>query len=266
MTKTLATPDWQTLNAYVDGELAPAEAAAVAAALAREPELAARVASLSRLKAWSSNLAPDEAPPPPFPPAAPERGPRPLALALGAAALGAAALLLALAAAWFWPFTTPPAEAWLEKAVTAHLAWLKQPADPSGGPIDAALEPGLTEGIPDLTEAHLTLVYVNLVPGSAEGHGLQLGYRGIHGCRVSLWIAEAVAGIGESPTALARQGVAGYGWRVGGTGFALLARGMDPDRLRLLAEVVARLTREAPDEQTRIALQQTTVVGAPCAT
>lgn len=260
MSKALALPDWQTLNAYVDGELAPAEAAAVAAALAREPELAARVASLSRLKAWSSNLAPEEAPPP-FQPAAPERKPRPLALTLGAAAL-----LLALTLAWFWPFTAPPVEAWLDKAVTAHLAWLQQPADRTDGPIDAALEPGLTEGIPDLTEAHLTLVYVKLVPSSGEGHGLQLGYRGIHGCRVSLWIAEAVAGIGEAPTALARQGVEGYGWQVGGTGFALLARGMDPDRLRLLAEVVARLTREAPDEQTRIALQQTTTVGAPCAT
>jgi anti-sigma factor RsiW len=261
VTKTLATPDWQTLNAYVDGELAPAEAAAVAAALAREPELAARVASLSRLKAWSSGLAPDSVPPPAFQPPVPARAPRPLALAAGAAAL-----LLALAVAWFWPFTAPPAEAWLDKAVSAHLAWLEQPADRGGAPIDAALEPSLTEGIPDLTEAHLTLVYVKLAPGSGAGHGLQLGYRGIHGCRVSLWIAEAVAGMGETPAALARQGVAGYGWRVGATGFALLARGMDPDRLRLLAEVVARLTREAPDEETRIALQQTTVVGAPCAT
>jgi anti-sigma factor RsiW len=42
---------WQTLNAYVDGELSAAESAEVARALAEDPALVDQVASLTRLKA-----------------------------------------------------------------------------------------------------------------------------------------------------------------------------------------------------------------------
>ncbi len=258
------TIDWQTLNAYVDGELAPGEAARVAAAMARQPKLAARVATLSRLKAVANELQPPlAAPAPPLPP---RRAPTTRqGLALAAAALAAVAIL----ALWFWPASAPPGPLWLDSAVTAHLEWLaRTPEGDGGAPQPVALDQTGTAGIPDLSEAHLTLVYVNLVPGRGQGHGLQLGYRGIHGCRVSLWIAEATAGLGETPAAVGATDVAGYAWRVGESGFALLARGMDPDRLRLLATTVARMTRQGQeqDAETRIALRQTTQTGAPCST
>ncbi|MFC7665261.1 anti-sigma factor family protein [Methylorubrum suomiense] len=41
---------WETLNAYVDGELDAKDRRAVAETLARDPVLAARVATLTRLK------------------------------------------------------------------------------------------------------------------------------------------------------------------------------------------------------------------------
>ena len=44
-------PSWRDLNAYADGELAPAEAASVARAVAESPALADHVATLARLKA-----------------------------------------------------------------------------------------------------------------------------------------------------------------------------------------------------------------------
>lgn len=47
---------WERLNAYVDGELAPADAAAVASAVAQDPGLARRVATLARLKANVTGL------------------------------------------------------------------------------------------------------------------------------------------------------------------------------------------------------------------
>ena len=46
-----AWPTWETLNAYMDGELSTAEAAKVARAVAERPLLADQIAYLSRLKA-----------------------------------------------------------------------------------------------------------------------------------------------------------------------------------------------------------------------
>ncbi|MCH6588383.1 MAG: zf-HC2 domain-containing protein, partial [Proteobacteria bacterium] len=53
---TTRQPDWQTLSAYVDGELSAAEAAEVARALADDRTLAGRVASLTRLKATVQDM------------------------------------------------------------------------------------------------------------------------------------------------------------------------------------------------------------------
>ena len=49
---------WEQLNAYVDGELPPDEAADVAEAIAREPVLAREVAALTALKASVAQAAP----------------------------------------------------------------------------------------------------------------------------------------------------------------------------------------------------------------
>ena len=46
--------DWDKLNGYVDGELDAAGAAEVATSVARDPDIAARVATLHRLKAAAS--------------------------------------------------------------------------------------------------------------------------------------------------------------------------------------------------------------------
>ena len=46
-----ARPDWATLNAYVDGELQPGEAARVARAVASDHALADATATIARLRA-----------------------------------------------------------------------------------------------------------------------------------------------------------------------------------------------------------------------
>ena len=52
------------LNAYIDGELEPDQAAKVAAALAADREAAAQVATLTKLRATVKVAAPVPAPPP----------------------------------------------------------------------------------------------------------------------------------------------------------------------------------------------------------
>ena len=59
------TTDWTKLNAYVDGELDAEGAAEVASAIARDPELAARVATLSKLKATAAAIPGEAVSPPP---------------------------------------------------------------------------------------------------------------------------------------------------------------------------------------------------------
>lgn len=251
--------DWQRLNAYIDGELGPAEAAEVAATLARQPDLAARVASLSRLKAATGALTEDEE----LPPLPRRRRPLPLAGAL--AATVAALVVLAL---WLWPASAPPSAAWLDRAVAAHNDWLAAVSTKEAmASLPTAVAQAGTDGIPDLSEAHLTLVYVRFLPEQGREHALQLGYVGIHGCRVSLWISAAVAGLNEQPAAVQAKGVEGYAWLKDDTGYAFLALGMDPERLRLLAEAVARITQQGHgvDDASRVALHHTTEVGNPCA-
>lgn len=253
---------WEQLGAYIDRELAPAEAAEVAAAIARDPDLAARVATLSRLKAGVINVDPQSgAMPPPFP----ALRPRPSAWPAAVAACAVFALV-GLAALWQWLPATGPERAWLEDAAAEYQSWV---ADSAAEPGDARIRIGLqaheTEQVPDLSAAKLSLVHVSLAPGGA-GSGLFLGYQGIHGCRLGLWIGATEATLAEQPTRVAPGDLEGYVWRVGETSYALLARGMDPARLQMLAEAVSRITHQQQrlDESGRIALRATTGIGAPC--
>jgi anti-sigma factor RsiW len=258
------TVDWNRLNAYVDRELDPVEAAEVAAAIARDPHLAARVATLSRLKAVSSGLLPPE-----MPPALPHRA-EPQSTRRLASIAASVVLTLIGAAVGLWLWSSGPASriAWLDEAVAAHRAWLDQGSTPdSTEQFLAAFEAQKAGGFPDLSEAHLTLVYVSAMPGAGDRPGHLIGYEGIHGCHVGLWIGAASPALGAEPVVVAVGGIDGYAWASDGIGYALLARGMDPARLEMLAAAVARITQadHRIDDQTRTALRMTTQTGAPCA-
>jgi hypothetical protein len=257
------TIGWEHLNAYVDGELGLTEAARVAAAVARDPRLAARVATLSRLKATTASLPPpSEAPPAPRPRVSPA-GLRFAGLAASVALMIAAAMAL-----WSWSLGSGRQSAWLDEAVAAQRAWLDHGASlETGDRIQVALQTWNIARIPDLSEARLSLVHVSLVTRDGRTQGVLLGYQGIHGCRVGLWISEAATGLEDRPTKVESAGVAGYAWRGGDTGYALLALGMDPDRLKLLADAVAHITRNGQrvDERIQTVLRETTQTGRPCA-
>lgn len=252
---------WERLNAYVDGELSPAEAAEIAAAVARDAELAGRVATLTRLKATTSDLAPQHKAPPI--PRLPSRRPRRYALPLSAAL---ALLLVAAAAIGLWRPWLQPADAWLAEAAASHRAWIESGEDGDAaapGKVLAALKTANFGDIPDLTDAHLSLVRIAAGPKTGS---VFLGYRGIHGCRVGLWIGAPPPDLGARPESVASGDVAGYAWRLDDTGYALLARGMDPGRLKQLAEAVAEITGQGNllSQEIRTALRNTAQTGAPC--
>ncbi len=169
---------------------------------------------------------------------------------------------------WFWPSGEAPQGTWLAEAVAAHRAWLDRGSSQERSDrIQVALEARQIAGIPDLSDARLSLVHVSLSIKEGHTQGLLLGYLGVHGCRVGLWIGEGPADLEEQMIEVESGEVAGYAWRSGETAYTILARGMDPKRLKLLADAVVRATKDGghTDEQVRTALRQTAETGTPCA-
>lgn len=256
--------DWTVLNAYVDGELAAQEAAAVAAAVAATPDLAARVASLQRLKTATAQLASTPAPMSPARHAAPQRAAafRPAALRpLAIAAL--AALVVAAVALGLWQPWRSGDPVWLAEAVAIHEHWLGDGRD--GGLVAAAL-PAVLRRAPDLNDAKLHLVHAERL-----NDGSFFGYEGIHGCHVGLWTGpvwtDSAATDALAPRLLQRNGVHAFAWTDRGQRHLLMAQGMPDARLGRLAELVADILRRDRrlDEQLRLALQQTAGMAPPCA-
>ncbi len=268
------TPSWDMLNAYVDGELDAASAARVAAAVAGDPDLAARVATLTRLKASAADAMPADMPDmPPQVLSRPHYRRRPTArLVLAVASLLLAIGFGAAALVAIWP-ARDNAPAALVAAAGLHRTWIDAPAGINGlsgmlRPNPATTPLALTE-IPDLSAAGLMLSHV--VPAAAPGQGsgqgsILLGFRGPRGCRVSLWIGGALPEFTTTPVRQQVDDLSVFVWRVEHKGYALMTRDMDAQRFVTLASAVARITHEhfQVDTLTRMALQQSADPALPC--
>lgn len=271
---TRQDPSWEALNAYVDGELPAGEAAEVARALARDPALASQVASLTRLKAATQEMAQD---------LAQDRGgagdialPEPRSRRWRRPAIAAAlGLVLAIGlAASLVPSMSERPPSWVTQVRAQHEAWtLPQDLAPPevGGVVLVALGPGGADGylkayIPNLNSARLTLTHLKSVTLAVGGPALHAGYRGSRGCKVSLLV---LAGNADLPRELTRRddgALRAFAWQVGPLGYVLLAEGMDEARLALIAETVHRATIEnSPfDTETRTALRESRARSQPC--
>lgn len=260
------------LSAYVDGELAPDDRARVAHAVAADAALAARVATLSKLKAAVVELA------------------EPRALSLGdldlpaprarlsrrAIAASVLVLLLAAAAAGgaFWLWRDGAEDAWVARAKLRHLAWISAAETPATGDLlPVALRAALDSfsgaaHIPDMSGAKLTLTDVAVFRKSAAGEaeGVQLRYTGLRGCRVSLWLSHGKGYPNDALTESDDGASRGFTWRVGAVSYALFATGMDHARLTLLARTVYEATRvnKAPSEPRQHALRVASDAAIPC--
>ncbi len=270
---TWQTPSWETLNAYVDGELPTGEAAQVARALARDRSLADRVASLTQLKAAVQETVRNlEHTVEIVMPGRLRRNWRPAALA--------ASLMLAAAvglAAFFMPWQGQRPEAWVVQAHSLHDAWVVAPEVTQldiGGVVLVAQAGGgrfLRAYLPNLTSAKLTLTRVETVvlpqgSGLAGGVALHAGYRGNRGCKVSLLILPSGETLPRELTRRDDAALRAFAWRAGPLGYLLIAEGMDEARLELIAATVHRTTLEnSPfDAETRTALRESRERSAPC--
>ncbi len=261
---------WETLNAYVDGELPAGAAAEVVRALARNSALASQVASLTRLKTATQEMLQDLGGASEIAlPAPRNRRWRPPALA---ASLG---LVLAIGlAASLAPDLGERPPAWVTQALTAHEAWAT-PQDPTPLEVDGVVLVALGQAgtgsylkayLPDLKSARLTLTHLESVALADGGTALHAGYRGTRGCKITLLILPGGEALPRELTRHDAAALRAFAWRAGPLGYILLAEGMDEARLELIAETVhnATLKSRPVDTETRTALRESRESSQPC--
>jgi hypothetical protein len=267
---TAQAASWETLNAYVDGELPAGAAAEVARALARDSALARQVASLTRLKAATQEVVQDLGGAGEIAlPAPPNRRWRPAALA---ASLGLV-LAIGLAAALVPNLGERP-PFWVTQARAAHEAWATL-QDPVPLEVDGVVLVALGQAgagsylkayLPDLKSARLTLTYLESVALADGGAALHAGYRGTRGCKITLLVLPGGEALPRELTRHDDAALRAFAWRAGPLGYILLAEGMDEARLKLIAETVhsATLKNSPVDAETRTALRESRERSQPC--
>jgi hypothetical protein len=262
-----ALPEWQTLNAYVDGELDARGAAAVAEAAGNDTSIADQIACLYQLKGVMPSAAP--AAPGNLRELVPNRSRR---LPTGILA-ACSAVAMVVAVALLWLRAEPPValpDGALVAARTLHEDWLAteslaQSEAPPSLVMAALSQFRRVPVIPDLTSTKLTIERVTVTDQPA-GHMLQVGYRGNHGCHLSMFIFDN----GNLPSQMVQEdrgAERAYGWEVEELGYLLFAEGMDSTRFDLIAHKVEAATRSGMpfDEQTRQVLAENKAKSANCA-
>jgi hypothetical protein len=214
------TSEFEKLNALVDGELAPAERAELAARLAIDRDLASAHATLAQLKAAVAETV--EACPtitiarPPHQPAWRRYAPAIAACLVLAAAAG----LFAVTGRMFDDDSAQSATAEGPTAITL-----------------ASLPAGTT--VPRLDTAGLKLIELAFHPGSVPL--FTASYRGPHGCRLDLRAWPVGARAMQAEGSSLRQ------WVAGGLVYELAAHGMPAWRFEIIADGAEQQTRVGAD-------------------
>jgi hypothetical protein len=96
--------------------------------------------------------------------------------------------------------------------------------------------------VPDLESTGLEIATVGVFDEQPDSPMLQIGYRGHHGCHLSLFVvADRQLRLPVDPGATGRE--QSSAWQVGDLGYLLFAIGMDQSRFDLIAEKVEHATR-----------------------
>lgn len=245
----------EMLSAWVDGELAPEQAAAVRAWLATHPDDAARVALWQAdREALRTALAGDdtEAVPPHLARTVWRRDSTPRwAMAAAAAGLLVVGALAGAGATWQWQqrqtvtLAAGTAQGWVQRAAYAHSVYVPEPRHAVEVKAqEEHLARWLTKRIEvpvklfDLRELGFDLVGGRLLP-DGPGKSAQLMYQDQAGARVTVYLRKPEQGA-DTAFRYERQGDLGmFYWVEEGCGYALVGP-LPRARLLALAEAIYR--------------------------
>ncbi|MFD2204717.1 anti-sigma factor family protein [Kiloniella antarctica] len=224
-------PDWETLNAYVDGELSPEREAWVKNACKGNPNLTSEIARLVILKKALSSK-----------PAIHKRGWNSDKLkwkVVSGSAVMVMLLMVFLGMSQFGGYTSSSFQSW---AMEKHDALSERSfvvSDFAHKPLIAASIRGALQA-PDLTGSKLYLVDVT-IQRFDEKDGIVMHYRGLRGCRVSFLLAPKDQDTDSFDTGISKEmlllgrGVASNFWESSRFKFGLLASGMDEKRFKSIS-------------------------------
>ena len=232
--------DLERLNAFIDGEVSPAERAEIAARLASDRAFARSHAVLVRLKAGVSEFA-DAGISHEIPIAPARRYSLPRRLSL-AAASAAAVVLLAAGAYFGIKESRQPDRAFDSHAIERLIVQAALPSLPA---------------VPDLSAGGMTLSGVEVREETGRPM-LVATYSGPRGCRLELRVRDRLAG------ETASDGTSRHGWSVGKLHYQLVAFGMPEVRFALIAGAAERQSRldAAPGADDR--LREARSAAPPC--
>ncbi len=245
--------DWETINAYADGELSAEDEEVVARRLTHDAALAAALVEVRATKVALSLICPADEPAPTT------HGGfwvRRLALAASLAAVVALGMLYQFGSA---------SEDWRDAPASLHAALSANTyVLPEGGalPVISTARIGDIE-VFDLSSSRLTLVDVRTTRRD-DRDVVAMHYRGRRGCRLTAVAVEAVRG-DPSPLPARHDGL-GARWSVGRAHFYVLASGMDRDRFDAIVAYAKAESRRLDQRDTLVlAMQDATEQARPCA-
>jgi hypothetical protein len=235
----ISQDDWDSLNAYSDGELPAAEAHLLETRLQTEPALQNALEQIQGVGSALKALRPEAG-------SAPAQSRKSMWSYRYIAIAASIALVLVFAGQSFWGHKT------ILSPSDLHQAFLQQSFNVSQADIQRV---NITSDVPDLATANLALV-ADVTEGNATR---ALHYAGRNGCRLTLTIAKV-----DLPNVKATPELLLASWSVTSVHYTLLATGMDGNRFAAITEFVRVYSEQQNRPATIMAMRDATETAVPC--
>ena len=239
------TPDFDTLSAYVDGELSAREMALVARLAASDPQVALRIEKLSALKNAVAGFA---EPAGVLVVSRAKPAVRRPAIFVWVAAACLLALILGGAIYWRERDLGGPVladVATLDGALSLYDSWS------AGTAGRGAAHPVADFDAPRLDSAGLFLQLAEPRVMIGNHVARQFGYVGVHGCHLSLFSWNEIGGAGGLELDLSNN-IDMASWEASGARYLLVSRRMNGSRFAIIAGALRQITdtHGRPDTET----------------
>ncbi len=248
---TITEAELIKLNALVDGELDNMEAAELRLEIAENQHLADAYEQIQNLKNQVVSLRSDALDEFDLPRSESVQRWRPTAIAASLLITIGFASLLYFGIAIYGEKNPKSVLAWHQHFSEKHYI-----VEPSKSPGLVSFATSTEFGVPDLKEARLYLVDQHV--GNSERPEAVFHYRGLKGCRLTIYYSEAELAVPDKPGQIRV-------WKVGPVTLVMIASGMDNNRFQAVGDYVESVSRQNTGNDQRLAMGEATLSAKSCA-